>query len=391
MKKNLFFVALAAMTMVSCSNDETVEFKQDEVRFNVVADNASRASELYSSDNLHDNFYVAAAYRENASDTEYSHFYIPEDQISYESGAWVNKTTSVRYWPQDENLALDFYALNIGTPYFIENAGPNTTSNILKFNFCVNHDVKEQRDILYASAKGQTKAANAESGINLNFRHALSQIVFNAVNKSASSKVVIKSVQIANVWCTANVEFNIAANAGDTQDNYTVDQEDAYEGMDKPLTINLVTHGGTSQDSYIADFEDVTIEGGGEANLTNGNKELTMLLLPQTQVAWAEVQDKDGVLQPNYGAYFLIDCELYNIGVDGEEETDYTPVYTGKVKVPVEIAWNMGTKYIYTFIFGAVGGSGSDIFPTITYNITVDDFYNGSVTEVPVHTGEDEE
>ena len=44
MKKSIFMVALAALAMTSCSQDEVLEVKKDMITFGTYADNASRAT-----------------------------------------------------------------------------------------------------------------------------------------------------------------------------------------------------------------------------------------------------------------------------------------------------------------------------------------------------------
>lgn len=49
MKKSLFYVALGAMVLTSCAQDEVLDTQKDGVQFSVVADKASRGN-IYESD-----------------------------------------------------------------------------------------------------------------------------------------------------------------------------------------------------------------------------------------------------------------------------------------------------------------------------------------------------
>lgn len=358
MKKIFYFVALATLSLTSCSNDEVLNLQKDQIKLNVFADNGSRASELFNSGEIHSKFYVSAVYKENVAD-EYFKCYFHNDEIALEGGSWVNKTVSERYWPEDENMTLDFIALN--TQKISSNPVGQFGTFMVQYN--VNEDVTKQEDLMYAVAKGQSKKANNGAGVNLNFRHALSQIVFNAENDNSSLKVVIKSITINNISSVANFNFDLSADAGDTQEQYTQDAK-GY-AVKRPMQVSPMYYTQALKD-YTVDFEDVTILGEGFADLTLGNKDLTMLLIPQTRTAWDEATEN--VAETN-NAYFAVDYDVYNIGKDanGTEIVDhYTPIRTGVKYVPVTINWEAGHKYIYTLRFLDLD--------KIVYNVTVDDF-----------------
>ena len=44
MKKSLFIMALGAIALTSCSQDEVLEVKQDAIAFSAITENASRAT-----------------------------------------------------------------------------------------------------------------------------------------------------------------------------------------------------------------------------------------------------------------------------------------------------------------------------------------------------------
>ncbi len=380
--KKVFLVALAAMSLVSCSNDEVLDLQKDEIKLNVVTQNASRANELYNANNLHKEFYVSAVYKENANDSQYK-LYIEKDQIAYENGEWVNKTTEARYWPEDENMALDFIASN-------KPIGLGSPAGLKRFSipFTINNDVTKQEDLLYAVAKKQTRATNAVSGINLNFRHALSQIVFNARNDNAKLKVEIKDITVAYVSNYADFEFNLNSEYG-TDEQYVKNSMGVGNFYDvaKPLTVSVIKHE-PAMTNYTADFEDVTILGEGTANLTNVDDKLAMLLIPQKYEDWTEAEKLNKTEYANVKKpYLIIDCNMYNIGakheIDGNGTADlvdeYIPVHTGKYYVPFNVEWESGVKYLYTLIFGI-----EDMIPTIKYNVTADDWFFAAAVENPV-------
>ena len=182
------------MAMASCSQDETIGINHDgdEITFNVVTNNATRAADVFCNQNLPGGFYVSAI-----SDGK---TYIDGDHVTGSNGSWTNES-GTRYWPE---TPVDFYAyVNAGTSYkwSVDGAGKATA----KFeNFTVNNTVGSQVDLLYAVKTNQSKTNGT---VNLNFRHALSQIVFQAKNTNANLYVEIAGVSVANVGGTNTFTF----------------------------------------------------------------------------------------------------------------------------------------------------------------------------------------
>lgn len=385
------------MAMASCSQDETIGINHDgdEITFNVVTNNATRAENVYCNQNLPKEFYVSAI-----SDGK---TYIDGDHVVTDSkGNWIN-TSGTRYWPE---TAVDFYAhVNGGDVYKWNNGSP-------KFEgFTVNNTVGSQVDLLYAVKKNQSKTNGT---VNLNFRHALSQIVFQAKNTNANLYVEIAGVSVVNVGGTntftfpsESTETNIAHN------NYDKDGDGVYEtGEFGSITYDdswgswaeLIQ--GTEQ--YNVDFPKTAVPGTNTlVALTTANdagKEYNsnaMLLLPQTTTAWDP--ETDPLPGTDTGSYLLVDCAIFNVA--GDEYADSDVCLWGKqdeegawttkeLAIPVAFDWEQGKKYVYTLVFGE-GNGGYDPDPEpdpdpedpdpvlvpITFEITVDEF-------VPVNGGE---
>lgn len=375
------------MAMASCSQDETIGINHDgdEITFNVVTNNATRAAGVYCNQNLPDGFYVSAI-----SDGK---TYIDKDYVTGEKGNWTN-TSGTRYWPE---TPVDFYAhVNGGDHYKWNNGSP-------KFEgFTVNNTVGSQVDLLYAVKKNQSKTNGT---VNLNFRHALSQIVFQAKNTNANLYVEIAGVSVANVGGTNTFTFPSA----DTEDNIEDHDENAdgvyeddefggstsYDGWGTWATLTQ----GTEQ--YNVDFTKIAVKGNNTlVSLTTANetgKEYNsnaMLLLPQTTSAWDPETHPDPKKE-NTGSYLLVDCAIFNVaGTDYAEGDDVClwgePQGSGwttkELAIPVAFDWQQGKKYVYTLVFGeGNGGYNPDpedpdpedpepVLVPITFEITVDDF-----------------
>ena len=385
------------MAMASCSQDETIGINHDgdEITFNVVANNATRAADVYCNQNLPKEFYVSAI-----SDGK---TYIDKDYVTGSNGNWTN-TSGTRYWPE---TAVDFYAhVNGGDAYKWNNGSP-------KFEgFTVNNTVGSQVDLLYAVKKNQSKTNGT---VNLNFRHALSQIVFQAKNTNANLYVEIAGVSVVNVggkntftFPSADTETNIAHN------NYDTDGDGVYEdGEFGSINYNeswgswAALTQGTEQ--YNVDFDKTPVPGNNTlVALTTKNEDgkeynsNAMLLLPQKTTAWDPEANPLPGAEKNTGSYLLVDCAIFNVAGDDYADGDVclwgeqqgSGWATKELAIPVAFDWQQGKKYVYTLVFGE-GNGGYDPDPDpdpdpedpdpvlvpITFEIFVDEF-------VPVDGGE---
>lgn len=384
------------MAMASCSQDETIGINHDgdEITFNVVTNNATRAADVFCNQNLPGGFYVSAI-----SDGK---TYIDKDYVTGSNGNWTN-TSGTRYWPE---TAVDFYAHVNGEASYkwsVDGAGKATA----KFeNFAVNGTVADQVDLLYAVKTGQKKA---DGTVNLNFRHALSQIVFQAKNTNANLYVEIAGVSVANVGGTNTFTFPSANTETNIDHPETGPGDDGvYDDGEFGSGISYGTNWGTwaaltqGTEQYNVDFEKTPVPGTNTlVALTTKNdpsKEYNsnaMLLLPQNTTAWDPEANPLPGAEGNTGSYLLVDCAIFNVaGTDYAEGDDVClwgkPQGSGwttkELAIPVAFDWKQGKKYVYTLVFGE-GNGGYDPDPEdpdpedpdpvlvpITFVIEVDEF-----------------
>ena len=372
MKKTVLIVpALLALAAASCTKSEVLESNSGEIRFNVVANSATKAADVYCNNNMPREFMVYAV-----SDGK---TYIDGDRIVRNGSDWENQS-GVRYWPE---TTVDFYAhVNAGV-----NFKWDASSAPVIENFSPAPDVADQVDLLYAVKKGESKK---DSHVQLNFRHALSQIVFNAKNTNENLYVEIAGVKVANVGGANTFTYP------------TTDTDSKFVSHDGTGTL-LSTGAGSWAEltsgaaSYEVDFNAVPVVGNNKpVDLTTANdsgKEFNsqaMLLLPQTTTAWVPSEDSNTPSENNTGSYFLIDCAIWNVA--GTEVDKYTDVQlwgeggnTKELSIPVAFNWEQGKKYIYTLVFGQ-GNGGYDPDPDpddpdpkpvlvpIDFTVSVDDF-----------------
>lgn len=382
------------MAMASCSQDETIGINHDgdEITFNVVTNSATRAADVYCNQNLPKGFYVSAI-----SDGK---TYIDGDHVTGSNGSWTNES-GTRYWPE---TAVDFYAHVNGEASYTWTVEEGKAT--AKFeNFTVNRTVADQVDLLYAVKTGQEKA---DGQVSLNFRHALSQIVFQAKNTNANLHVEIKGVSVANVGGTNTFTFpsaNTETNIEDHDENADGVYEDGEFGSGIPYNTSWGTWAALTQgtEQYNVDFEKIPVEGNSTlVSLTTKNEDgkeynsNAMLLLPQKTAAWDPEANPLPGAAGNTGSYLLVDCAIFNVaGTDYAEGDDVClwgePQGSGwttkELAIPVAFDWQQGKKYVYTLVFGE-GNGGYDPDPEpdpdpedpdpvlvpITFEITVDDF-----------------
>lgn len=398
-----------ALVLAACSKNEVFEVNQDgnEIQYSVVANNATKAADIYCNNNKPAEFTVFAESSDGKT-------YINGDKITTADGnTWVNES-GTRFWPND--LSLDFYAIVNGTITWNVPAGGNAPATIDDYE--VPTTVADQQDLLYAVKTGQQKEATAEATkpVTLNFRHALSQVVFQAKNTNENLYVEISGVKIVNVANKNTFTFPIS----DTDKTMLVDNnhdgsfenEDDYKSANWGTWATLAPESGAAGSTvYPVTFDKVVLDGKTTiVNLTNNvytsedaGDEFNanaLLLLPQTATAWnpAEVTNPVVTGQAADGSYFLVNCAIYNIAGESFAADTDTPLWgtTAKhkeVAVPVEINWEQGKKYVYTFVFGEGGGFDPEnpdpdpenpdpVLVPVTFKVSVDDFVSVANSDI---------
>lgn len=381
--KKVLFTSIAVALFTACSNDDLVMDNNDanEIKFAVTTERASRAADVYCTNNLPGTFNVSAAYNEK--------IYIDNDQIALENGKWVNKS-GLRYWPNGGDVKFYGYA-NSKITWTGATALPTFT------DFQVDDSVAKQVDLLYAvqtQAKGET--ANP---VNLNFRHALSQIVFNARNENKNLYVEIAGVSLCNVMSKGTYTFPDVANT----DEHLSCPPDATES--NPTSRGSWDEANLSElASYEVTFDE-TIPLPGIQN-TKENIDLTtapstdkefntgaMLLIPQTTEAVTAGKGNTSVTSKAKDSYFLVKCKICNVANGSgtantndvilwpKQEEGKEPVEYANILIPVAFNWAEGYKYTYTFVFGKGNGGydpenpGDDpVLVPITFTVDVDEF-----------------
>lgn len=281
MKKVIFGTALGSMALLSaCSSDNELAnlgtTASNAIGFHVVGNKAETRATPITPDNLTSTDFNVFAYKNN-NGTDGDIFMgdkVNDDnnlygvRIKYETNKWVYKDPSeLRYWP---TTALNFYAVNPGSTNFFSWNFTNEKKQITYT--CFDEYAKDNKgeysnpkniDAMYAVTKDQTQISN-DGFVKFNFKHILSQVVFQAKTQYANMEVEIKALSIHNFYW--NGTFTIPVG------------EPSQKDWD-PTAISFHTKGFTA-------VMDASIKVAKTDEVTNISTQGPMLLIPQKLTKW---------------------------------------------------------------------------------------------------------
>ena len=390
--KKCFFGAIAVLALASCSNEKVVELSQDqEIKFTVEAGKAtSRAVDGYCNNAKPGEFTVWA----NVPDGSGVKPYFSGENFVQDGEIWKNNGES-RYWPYS---GVNFFAVKNHTEGTTWKSG-NSTITIP--DFTVADAAGSQVDLIYAVANVATKPESGQTAIN--FRHALSQIEFQARNDNSKLYVEISGVSVCKINNKGTFELPTSAtsdkvgehNGGAYTDDVTAKVHGTWTlATPSSKTIYSVT---TKNDDDNADDVKEVAGNSTVVDLTVTDptgKEYnsqSLYLLPQTTTAWAPASAPKPADQD--GSYFLVKCKIFNVAGNAYDSTSDVRIWPATdtyadVAIPFAAAWEQGKRYVYTFVFTDNGNGGfnpedgKDVLVPIKLTVTVDDFVKGVESEV---------
>lgn len=398
MKKILFAVASFVLLLSSCTNDEIMDIKKDVIEIYPTIGATTRVGAAETTAATLDEFSIKA-YTTSTS-TPASTLYFKEE-VNKISGVWEPDNT--HFWPDAE---LDFYAVSPKNVVLSE-VGTDKKQQIV--DYVVTGDV----DLLYAAKSNVARPANG-APVTLNFRHALSELIFRATSANERLGVSVNGVKVANIYSKATLDMTLNDRFTDTDSNLQgsdvqteVDTRWAMWGTPSVLT----TYEATTNNNV--DVRSRSASNGGPMYLTKfltGDEEqggtlAGLFVLPQTVQYWDPTAAWETEQTTKNYAYFIISCKVWNI--TGDSEIDANPVYlwgsatTYKdIAVPVVVPdsdpntvdtylWKQGKKYEYIFNFSLGAGfvppvpgeESEPILAPIEVSVTVDNFQVGNESE----------
>lgn len=380
MKKHLVLGALAVLALAACTKSEVVELnKGNEISLTAVTGkNLTKAADGYCNSAMPADFAVWAA-------TDGKKYF--EAQTYTRDGSTnTYKSTNARYWPTTD---VDFFAAkNYGGSATLTATDP---TSLAIADYTVPTTVADQKDFIYAVKKGAKKADGAAV---LNFRHALSQIEFQAKNSNSGIYVEVTGVAVKQVYSKGNFSVDVTTtnnfedhNLGGSADTDDRSGRCTWAGQDAKadyaISFDAVALGSEATSLSVTDPVDQEY---------NDN---TMYLIPQAVPdLWAvPTPPTTPTPVPATGkAYFEITAKIWNVAGAAVDKNNDVVLHDGKIAVPIPASttWQDGLRYVYTFNFTTYGnggvdpGTGKPVLTPIELTVTVDDFVDAGNTDVEV-------
>lgn len=253
----------------------------------------------------------------------------------------------------------------------------------------------DQLDLLYAyTEQGKPDFGKTAS---INFRHAMSMVVFKVANNLGHAQVKVDAIRLYNLAYSGNMLFPEKPTDVNVEDHTA---NGAYPETETVCKWTDIIHGTDKHDDgatriFRYNLQNTVVLNDGELkNLTDvdlrDNKETNyngvFLLIPETYPAWDPTKAEFPRGQKD-GAFMLLKCSIQNIADKNSATPSEEDVFiwsdNGKTKelaIPLPVDWKPGKKYIYTIKFNGKGNGGYDpetgdkVLVPIEFTVTVDDF-----------------
>ena len=371
MKKIFALAVLAVFALASCSHNtlDPQSQKAREINFNTVANKATRApltGTVYSYDCP--SFGVFASYLEAektwAADKASASRYMDDVEIEFNDTKDIWAPSSTYYWPLEGTLSFIAYSpFDAATATFTE-----ATGTLKLTAFTVNTTVADQVDLLYSSVNSDrtenesyyvdsdnsknSATAENDKGVNIKFKHALSQIIFKA--KTADD--------VYDSGLSFKID-TIVVNAASTADSMTV-VNPAENALASAITV--WTNPKTNANFVVSttDFPNETVATGDANFLTKTLSDPigdALLMIPVTAFAGT-----DPTITIKYTLYRKSDA----LRMGSKEVTIHFDDIDDTVT-----SWQAGKKYTYNLTID---------LQKIYFNPTVTDWTDGGSQDVDV-------
>ena len=258
------------------------------------------------------------------------------DKVLYSNkgGAWTTDAGKF-FWPVEGDLHFYAYAPEVPGAADAPGTYEITSSSQKLANFSPCATAAEQKDFVYAYAKGNL-TDNGTSGVDIDFKHALTEVSIAAKNDNSAYTVEVTGVRIGNVKSKGTFTFPAVGGA-------------------TPASWNL---SGSGVATYTTTWTTANKLGKTVSSLDASN--VAFMLLPQQLATNTKASD---------GNYIALKVK---ITMQGGEVLHNDWAYIG-----IDTNWEMGKHYTYTLDFTSGAGqteagkliiSGKDIkvIPTVT-------------------------
>lgn len=392
--RKIFIAALAAVAMVSCAKDEAIEINNGEaIGFTATSGRVTRAATI-DSYNEFELFRVWGFHKADATVAETA--LMTNILVSKAKSGWFYGDSY--FWPSVGTC--DFYGI-YPTVDDVKELNPVTvdmTNKQVSYDlYNGDRDYNTPTDWVYAVNVNEARRDNQDtqdSKVPMNFRHAMSQIVFQVKNTNKNLKVIIP-------------EGTIRLECVSQKGVYTLPSEDtAIENDYAKRVMGEWTEIADVDGQYIcatyANINGATLDGVSDCLVADFMAEDgAMITIPQPVAAYDNVNDPDN---EKLQAYFRMRILVT------QEDTEIWPGYTAAdgmiqvtkgeaywVAIPISATWQEGKKYTYTLIFGDGAGivppgtpvppgeeiePGDPILAPINFTVTIDNIVDAGNEDI---------
>ena len=377
-------MAVAGMTMASCSNDEIEangsgngQKGNPDMTFTATIGNPivtrGTATTLANFEVEDNTFSVWGYYSTDATGTGVvpGALYVGTSNtvgtvIKYDGTKWdYNDAADKKIWPA-ETGKLNFQAVSPVSAGTVINTPADAVAK-LGMTITVPTTVADQKDVVFGHAEKKTYTSNA-TVVPLAFEHALSQVVFQGKVNSTDLTATVKGVKICNVKSTADIGYlgaRIVDNNGtpeDESDDVTTDR--------RALAVQNIGDAVASYPIGMVGNADVVLTTTTAADLCASTGALIMI--PQSGATPWDPTNNITTANTNGETYLEIECKIMYTE-SGEYVLGSAEAY-GKIYVPFTIDWAIGKKYTYLLNFGTGSGgydeNGEELMNFISFSVS---------------------
>ena len=394
--RKIFIAALAAVAMVSCAKDEAVEINKGEaIGFAATTGRVTRTATIDDITEF-DQFRVWGFHKADATAAETA--LMTNIAVSKTKSGWFYGDDAY-FWPSVGTC--DFYGIYPTTddvttsPITVDMAAKTVTYALKSFGMGEWYPT----DWVYAV---NVDEARQTTKVPMNFRHAMSQIVFQVSNTNKNLKVTIPAGSIDLICASQKGVYTLPSEDTAIEANYA-DRVMGSWDVDE-------THRPVSECFAVAAINGAVLDGASDCFVADFMAEDgAMVTVPQTVAAYDYANDGDNEkLQAYFRMKVLIEQEDTEIWPGYNSVGGLESVVKGRaywVAIPISATWDEGKKYTYTFIFGNGAGivppgtpepededpnpvpPGTPILAPIDFTVTIDDIVDTDNTNIPLGSG----
>lgn len=328
MKKSLLLLGVAVAAITSCTNDEVLEMNpQTTISFDGHVNKSTRAVTETTSDLS--TFYV---FGEKGADENYG------TSVFNNVEATDDAATS-QVWTRSM-YSFGAYATKNASGKIPTNIAFDAKNGMLTFT---NYKVDDTEDLVAAVVKVNNTNGDKQQTVDLQFKHLLSQVMFEIVNGIDNYSMKVTNITLKNVATKGTCEFNGAASWEPANDVNNKVFAQYWDGSSYKAINGL----------SLAKDESVKTE----AFFVIPNQEFTPALPADPIVADITVEFWDGAVQVSTNQFKNV-----------------------SVVLPSDAEWTAGYKYVYS---ARVADANTEY---ITFNVkTVESWENGTTDKVTLN------